>query len=564
MGNVRMKTAARSGSLVASKSSSPSRISTSLSEHYQEAKYSNNHLKTGHSKKKFAELPRKTEHSLSMKMPNEDAFVFPMEAKDIEKQKTGLIQSRDVESSEAKHQAFRDTSIPLQVEPQSRKVLDDANGIELSTKNRHMEKNGNREIPDLNSSASKYAVQTIKSPSLLARPKGTMLERAIRELEKIVAESRPPTMEVQEGDVSYQGVKRRLPRDVKQKLAKVARLAQSSQGKISEELITRLMSILGHLVQLKTLKRNLREMIELGLSAKQEKDNRFQQIKREVIDMIRMRVPSLKAKVAEQQDLPSDDFQEMVGSEEKGVLKRKYSMDDAMEDKICDLYDLYVEGMDEDKGPQIRKLYVELAELWPNGFMDNVGIKGAVYRAKERKRKLYNRHKVEEKIKRKKNSSAVRAEEIARGEARLNAQARAMQERLPTDSSTHTFTTPNGLISGLTTTNQQLGGLKSSLTSTNQQLGGLKSGLSSTNQQLGGLKYAPPATSKQLALSGRTSNPSGLDRPKQEKVRGIVSTVPDELMGTTEGAILKKKLKKKTEPDLVDIPVNPVKLPSNH
>lgn len=38
----------------------------------------------------------------------------------------------------------------------------------------------------------------------------------------------------------------------------------------------------------------------------------------------------------------SDDFQEN-GVEEKEVLKRKFSMDEALEDKICDLYDLYIE-----------------------------------------------------------------------------------------------------------------------------------------------------------------------------------------------------------------------------
>lgn len=35
-----------------------------------------------------------------------------------------------------------------------------------------------------------------------------------------------------------------------------------------------------------------------------------------------------------------DDFQEVGYS---GALKGKYTMDNALEDKICDLYDLYVE-----------------------------------------------------------------------------------------------------------------------------------------------------------------------------------------------------------------------------
>ena len=38
----------------------------------------------------------------------------------------------------------------------------------------------------------------------------------------------------------------------------------------------------------------------------------------------------------------SDDFQKL-GTTDKEVLKQKFSMDDALEDKICDLYDLYVQ-----------------------------------------------------------------------------------------------------------------------------------------------------------------------------------------------------------------------------
>lgn len=44
----------------------------------------------------------------------------------------------------------------------------------------------------------------------------------------------------------------------------------------------------------------------------------------------------------QQQTTDTDDFQE-ASPEEKEALKRKYSMDDALENKICDLYDLYVE-----------------------------------------------------------------------------------------------------------------------------------------------------------------------------------------------------------------------------
>ncbi|CAA0826566.1 wound-responsive family protein [Striga hermonthica] len=101
------------------------------------------------------------------------------------------------------------------------------------------------------------------------RSRVTLLEKDIRELEKIVAESRPPLTEVQDLDNSSLTVKRRLPHGIKQKLDKVARLAQASYGKISMDVshvTNRLMSIVGHLMQLRTLKRNLKIMANLGLS----------------------------------------------------------------------------------------------------------------------------------------------------------------------------------------------------------------------------------------------------------------------------------------------------------
>ena len=43
--------------------------------------------------------------------------------------------------------------------------------------------------------------------------------------------------------------------------------------------------------------RNLKDMVRMGLSAKQEKDDKFQLIKREVSEMIKMRVASPMYKV---------------------------------------------------------------------------------------------------------------------------------------------------------------------------------------------------------------------------------------------------------------------------
>ncbi|XP_058097436.1 ubinuclein-1-like isoform X2 [Magnolia sinica] len=554
LGNMRMKGAPRSEPLMGSKLSSPSKISLSLGKNCQEVKSISNQLNVPprSSKKKSIDLTSRSEYP-SVEAPNKDSSAFPMEPKHIEKQKSDVVQSRDLsdkvtvtsESSDALYQACHNKGVSMQDELHPRKILNGSNEIELSTKIQHREKSGGSVLPDTNSSGSKHPIQRAKSKSTLTkegssvRPKGTLLERAIQDLETTVAESRPPTIEVQEADGSSQGVKRRLPPEVKQKLAKVARLA-SSQGIISEELINRLMSILGHVVQLKTLKRNLKKMVELGLSAEQEKDDRFRQLKKDVVEMIRIQTSFLRSKVsfgsmqeylqyalspqlriclsqmkaAIQQDGSSDDFQDVHhGSDEKG----RYGMDDAMEDKICDLYDLYVEGMDEDKGPHIRKLYVELAELWPSGTMDKCGIKCAINRAKVRKRLLYSRLK-EEKMKRKKISAAAKMEETTRGEGNVNAQPRPAQERLATDSSRAFM--PND----------------------------------------------KPTSSLHLPTSGKTSNPplnaSSLDRPRQEKVRVSINMVDEASNGkTTDVAVLKKKVKRKPESNLGENNFRPVKLP---
>jgi len=44
-----------------------------------------------------------------------------------------------------------------------------------------------------------------------------------------------------------------------------------------------------------------------------------------------------------QRDKAVVDFQKGIIHGEKGTINRKYVMDDKMEDKICDLYDLFVQ-----------------------------------------------------------------------------------------------------------------------------------------------------------------------------------------------------------------------------
>jgi hypothetical protein len=44
-----------------------------------------------------------------------------------------------------------------------------------------------------------------------------------------------------------------------------------------------------------------------------------------------------------QRDKAVVDFQKGIIHGEKGTINRKYVMDDKMEDKICDLYELFVQ-----------------------------------------------------------------------------------------------------------------------------------------------------------------------------------------------------------------------------
>lgn len=372
----------------------------------------------GAPKRKSSDLSMGADAAMRAKIIK-DVSHASLEPRDLEKHKAAALpvdyvhKSKTSETYDYAYSAYRDKATSVQLDFQQRK----ASGENQDPSNRiyRKEKHGTSEYPSMAMTGAVYSTQIahpiVGREGSGTKPKGTRLERAIRDLQKIVAEYRPPTIDINEVDPNGQAaVKRRLPQEVKQKLAKVARLS-ANQGKIQEhELMDRLMGIVGHLVQRRTLKRNMKEMVESGRSANLEKADRFQRVKMEINDMIKARVAT-KFKVNEQQDGSADDFQ--VANDERRALKGKSVMDTVLEDRICDLYDLYVEGMDEDKGPQSRKLYVELAELWPQGYMDNVGIKDAIYRSKERKRLLYSQQKVrnEERMKRKRLAAAAKLQD---------------------------------------------------------------------------------------------------------------------------------------------------------
>ncbi|KAM0925877.1 hypothetical protein ACQ4PT_003790 [Festuca glaucescens] len=366
---------------------------------------------TGVSKKRSTDFATGVDAAKRTKISGKDMSYSPSkELKDIKKHKAAAFQPTDFVNKSRTSEtydyasAYRDKGPSTQLDFQQENTYTGENQ-DLTNKIYHKEKHGTSDFSGITLPGTSCPTQAMHPitgrESAGTKPKGTRLERAIRDFEKFVAQYRPPAIDSNEVDPNGQAsIKRRLPPEVKAKLAKVARLS-TNQGKIQEqELMNRLMGIVGHLVQRRTLKRNMKDLVESGLSATQEKTDMLQRVKMEINEMVKERVVA-KAKVNEQQDGSADDFQAVP--EEGRDLKGKFAMDSALEDRLCDLYDLYVEGMEEDKGPQSRKLYVELAELWPQGCMDKFGIKDAISRSKERKIKLHNQQKVrnEETLKRK-------------------------------------------------------------------------------------------------------------------------------------------------------------------
>ncbi|CAI8598334.1 unnamed protein product [Vicia faba] len=418
-------------------------------EHYEDLKIQNQSDTYGvSSKKKIADTKPILVSAVSLKTSSDDVPVAMSEAKDADK-KIGTFQSKNTsELFDASHQKYHEKGAYVQSKSQPGRPSKSIDNLENTS--RLKERNGKRQLPDLNLSVGKCATKAAKSEYMhrkdgsSVRPKSSMLEKTLVELEKMVAESRPPAADL-ETDNTSQAVKRRLPREIKLKLAKVARLA-ASHGKVTKELINRLMSILGHLMQLRTLKRNLKIMINMGLSAKQEDDDRFQRIKKEVVDMIKMQAPASESK---QKVGASGDVQEF-GPDVKTITKRSVNMDAALEDKICDLYDIFVDGLDENAGPQIRKLYAELAELWPTGYMDNHGIKRGICRAKERRRASYTKNKDQEKIKRKKLLASRQEDSVQLDTGSITSQQN-QQEKLVPESTSHAFTSTNKSVSNTST-----------------------------------------------------------------------------------------------------------------
>lgn len=161
VGNVRMKAAARTV-VAGNTSSSPSPSFANKNEQFQEEKFSNkSNASVVLSKKKTSDANIKM--AVSSEIHNDR-----LEAKDSDKQKTGVVHSRDPgsklkisgESSDA-HHTFQDKSFS---DSQSRRLLNDSKELEPS-KLRQKEKNSGCESPSNIISRTKNNTPTVSTSS---------------------------------------------------------------------------------------------------------------------------------------------------------------------------------------------------------------------------------------------------------------------------------------------------------------------------------------------------------------------------------------------------------------
>ncbi|KAM7259675.1 hypothetical protein ACFE04_015416 [Oxalis oulophora] len=511
---------------------------------------SQNQLNAGDSTKKKAAVSKTADRSSSLKISNGGASVSLPDPNVIEKPKAEVLASKNVTnkskdgSSNISHQKFHKKSV-LPSKFQHAKATSNIDEGQMK------QNNDIQKLPN-----SKSSMQTIK-PSHLpkkdgssGRPKVSFLEKAIVELKEVVVERTPMTENPDADNTSPLATKRRMPREVKLKLAKVARAEHAISGKITEELVRRLNGILGHFIQLRSLKRNLKAMVSAGLHVKQEKDRMFQQIKLEVVELVRNSARSLELKAgAPAQEMDQD---------QKGAPKRKFSMDAVVEDKICDLYDIYVDGLEEDSGPQIRKLHAELAELWPKGFMDHHGIKRAICRAKERRKVLYSRHK---------DGSGPKTLEMLLGFSTFGGKLRKMIWRnflqiafgMSQDGKLDQDKIKSKKIRAEAAKIEPVK-IEPVLASHSQHVRE-KTADGSSGRSI--TSSSKPVSNQTTAARGPSPSMSGpnMDRPKQEKLKRS-STLSRNEVKMIDRAVLKKKVKREPEQELDETRFRSGKLPS--
>lgn len=144
------------------------------SKNYEESKFQNqfNVLGIG-SKKKNADTKPILDPSLSLKVSNDDAPTSVTEANNIDKEKVGVHQSKNISdkykeagaSADASPLKYREKSAYGHSKSQPGRPSSHTDNLEGT--GRSKEKNGIYELPDLNLSEAKHAMQAAVSSCLL-------------------------------------------------------------------------------------------------------------------------------------------------------------------------------------------------------------------------------------------------------------------------------------------------------------------------------------------------------------------------------------------------------------
>ena len=154
-------------------STSPSQNLAVTSEQFQDVKFQNQLSAPGIPSKKKS-VDTKTAFDPSLKASNGDASVSLAEVREIDKQKTGAVHSKNLGDKlkdasgpfDTSHQKYMDKSAYAQSKSLSGKPLNNVDQLESSI--RPKEKNGIRELSDNNFSEDKYATtQTTVSYSFI-------------------------------------------------------------------------------------------------------------------------------------------------------------------------------------------------------------------------------------------------------------------------------------------------------------------------------------------------------------------------------------------------------------
>lgn len=136
-------------------------------ENSEDMKFQNQLNASAFSSKKKSSDSKSILDSSFLKVSNGDTSVVLAEVKDTDKQKAGVLSSKDPSSkfkdvavsSDASHPKYHDKNAYAQSRPQSGRLSSGVDELESSVRAR--EKNGTRELPDVNTFEGKYPMPSM-------------------------------------------------------------------------------------------------------------------------------------------------------------------------------------------------------------------------------------------------------------------------------------------------------------------------------------------------------------------------------------------------------------------